>query len=44
MDLVVRDQYRLFRPTLSKQLWEDYLMDCRGRDPDMPLWNESTRR
>ena len=19
-------------------------MDCRGRDPDMPLWNESTTR
>ena len=26
------------------RLWEDYLDDCRGRDPDMPLWNESTRR
>lgn len=44
LDLVVRDQYRLFRPTLSKQLWEDYLMDCRGRDPEMPVWNESTQR
>lgn len=44
LDLVVREQYRLFHPTLSKQLWEDYLDDCRGRDPDMPLWNESTRR
>ncbi len=44
MDLVVREQFRLFRLPLSKQLWEDYLMDCRGRDPEMPLWNESTRR
>lgn len=44
LDLVVREQYRLFRPELSKQLWEDYLMDCRGRDPEMPRWNESTRR
>ena len=44
LDLVVREQYRLFNPTLSKSLWEDYLNDCRGRDPDMPLWNESTRR
>lgn len=44
LDLVVRDQYRLFRSALSKQLWEDYLNDCRGRDLDMPLWNESTRR
>lgn len=44
LDLVVRDQYRLFRPALSKQLWEDYLMDCRGRAPEMLVWNESTRR
>ncbi|MCI0624096.1 MAG: DUF1819 family protein [Acidobacteria bacterium] len=44
LDLVVREQYRLFEPTLSKKLWEDYLADCRGRDPEMPLWNESTRR
>ena len=44
LDLVVREQYRLFSPALSKQLWEGFLDDCRGRDPDMPLWNESTRR
>ncbi|MDA0737481.1 MAG: DUF1819 family protein [Nitrospirae bacterium] len=36
LDLVVREQFRLFRPKLSKQLWEDYLMECRGRDPEMP--------
>ena len=44
LDLVVRDQYRVFAKTLTNKLWEDYLDDCRGRDPDMPLWNESTRR
>jgi hypothetical protein len=44
LDLVVRDQYRVFAKTLTDKLWEDYLDDCRGRDPDMPLWNESTRR
>ena len=44
LDLVVREQYRQFKPTLSKTMWEDYLSDCRGRDPDMPLWNESTRK
>ena len=43
LDLVVREQYRTFSPLLSKQLWEDYLEGCRGRDPDMPLWNKSTR-
>ena len=44
LDLVVREQYRRFAPTLPLGLWEDYLVDCRGRDPGMPLWNESTRR
>ena len=44
LDGVVREQYRLFHPTLSKQLWEDYLENCRSRDPDMPQWNDSTRR
>lgn len=43
LDLVVREQYRIFSPALSRQLWADYLEGCRGRDPDMPLWNESTR-
>ena len=44
LDLVVRDQYRIFAKALTDKLWNDYLDDCRGRDPDMPLWNESTRR
>ncbi len=44
LDLVVRDQYRIFAKTLTNQLWNEYLDDCRGRDPDMPQWNESTRR
>jgi hypothetical protein len=44
LDLAVRDQYRVFAKALSDKLWEDYLDDCRGRDPDMPSWNESTRR
>jgi hypothetical protein len=44
LDLVVRDQYRIFAKTLTDKLWGDYLDNCRGRDPDMPLWNESTRR
>lgn len=42
LDLVVRDQYRTFKETLSLTLWADYIEDCRGRDPDMPQWSEST--
>ncbi|MFH1951866.1 MAG: DUF1819 family protein [Pseudomonadota bacterium] len=44
LDLVVREHYRLFSATLSNRCWEDYLVDCRGRDPEMPIWNESTRK
>jgi len=42
LDLVVKEQYRLFNTVLSNKLWDEYLDDCRGRDPDMPVWNEST--
>ena len=44
LDLVVREQFRLFHPKLTPATWEDYLNDCRGRDSDMPLWTEITRR
>lgn len=44
LDLVIREQYRIFAKSLTNKLWDDYLDDCRGRDPDMPQWNESTRR
>ena len=44
LDLVVREQYRVFAKTLSDKLWDEYLDNCRGRDPDMPRWNDSTRR
>jgi hypothetical protein len=44
LDLVVREQYRLFNTALSNKLWDDFLDDCRGCDPDMPIWNESTRK
>jgi hypothetical protein len=44
LDLAVREQYHLFSLALSNRLWDDYLSACRGRDPEMPEWNESTRR
>ena len=42
LDIVVREQYRLFEPTLSKLLWQYYIDDCRDRDPAMSVWSEST--
>jgi hypothetical protein len=42
LDLVVRDEYRTFKETLSLTLWANYIEDCRSRDPDVPEWSEST--
>lgn len=44
LDLVVREQHRIFATNLPKRLWDEYLHGCRERDPDMPLWNDSTRQ
>jgi Putative inner membrane protein (DUF1819) len=44
LGLVVGEQYRAFAPALSNRLFDEYLDGCRVRDPDMPEWNESTRR
>ena len=44
LDLVVREQYRLFGKALTKRQWFEFLDDCRGRDPEMPVWDESTRK
>ncbi len=43
LDLVVHEQFRIFNRVLARQLWEDYLLACRGRDPEMPEWNQSTK-
>ncbi len=42
MDLVMRQEYRIFTPKLSTKMWEPYIEGCRGRDPEMPEWNQST--
>ena len=44
LEIVVGEQYRLFGTTLPKSLWAGYLEGCRERDPEMPQWNETTRR
>jgi hypothetical protein len=43
MDLVLRDEYQVFRPALTTAVWSAYLEGCQGRDPAMPDWSESTR-
>jgi hypothetical protein len=44
LQLLVGEQHRTFGNSLSNKMWEDYLNGCRGRDHEMPQWNESTRR
>jgi Putative inner membrane protein (DUF1819) len=44
LDLVVREQWRKYSLSLPYTLWEEYVHSCRERDPEMPAWNESTRR
>jgi len=43
LQLVVREQYQLFRKAITNNMWNEYLDGCRERDPDMPLWSELTR-
>ena len=43
LDLVVREHVARFAPALSHTIWDDYVLDCRGRDPEMPQWSTATR-
>jgi Putative inner membrane protein (DUF1819) len=44
LEIIVGEQYRLFSTALSNIMFADYLESCRERDPEMPQWNETTRR
>lgn len=44
LDLMLREQHRAFAPILSKRLWDDFLVGCRGRDPSVAEWSDSTCR
>jgi hypothetical protein len=42
MDLPLREQKTLYATKLEQHMWNDYLGSCRGRDPDMPHWSDTT--
>ena len=44
MDLVLREQRALSATKLEHRMWSDYIDGCRGRDPSMPHWSDSTLR
>ncbi len=42
MDIVLREQRTLFATRLETPMWNEFIADCRGRDPDMPHWTDAT--
>jgi len=42
MDITIREQRAVFSKKLEARMWRDYMEGCRGRDPEMPLWSDST--
>lgn len=42
MDTTIREQRTLYAKKLEYHMWNDYLGACRGRDPDMPHWSDTT--
>lgn len=44
LELVVKEQYRIFSDKLTYQHWDDFVAECKSRDPDLPQWSESTIR
>jgi hypothetical protein len=44
IDIVVRERFRGFHDTLPKTSWAEYLDICRSRDPEMPVWKDSTAK
>ncbi|MDB6134353.1 MAG: hypothetical protein JWM59_2596 [Verrucomicrobiales bacterium] len=44
LELVLREEHRLFRTHLSSGVWAPFLELCQSRDPAMPVWREATRK
>lgn len=42
LDLEVRSLYRTYKKSLPLSIWGDYLEGCHARDPQMPVWSDST--
>ncbi len=42
LDITIREQRAVFAKKLESRLWNDFIAGCRGRDPDMPHWSDTT--
>jgi len=40
--IYIKDQKKIFATKLVKKMWTEYLSDCRGRDPEMKHWSDTT--
>lgn len=42
MDLTLREQRAAFATQLERRHWAEFIEACRGRDPEMPHWSDTT--
>jgi hypothetical protein len=42
LELVVKEQYRIFADKLTYKMWDDFIADCQNRDAELPEWSELT--
>jgi hypothetical protein len=42
LDITMREQRALFAKHIEYHMWNEYIEGCRGRDPEMPHWSDST--
>jgi hypothetical protein len=42
LDLVVREEFKIYSTALTKTHWKKYLVECSARDPYMPQWSVGT--
>jgi hypothetical protein len=44
LDIVVRDQFNKLEDSLTPRLWEDFVLGCRQRDPEMDEFPPTTAK
>lgn len=42
LELVVKEQYRIFAERITYQMWDDFVADCQSRESELPEWSETT--
>lgn len=42
LDIVIRDLHQRFEHSIRAQHWDQFLEECRNRQPDMPQWSDAT--